>query len=838
MINKKVLQGLNKVKSELKALDSGNYKSAQNIDSILKRVVAGIPEGMTELADIMNLGCAGLQAVYQGETSAPQPIIDAIIQAVDSAEQYLAGGPDKEIMLNQAGRMLWAASGKDLDQSPYRGDENKSSDDQISLDDIAALFMQVKSGDIQVGELQQAIRSSLIRLSASPAQPYLAKALDEVDKIISGPAPDIFGILDGVGQFIEFAIIANNDNGLLNKHLLSTLEDAKKTLPGAVSADESRQESGQPKNEQSDGFTLNIDKALIGDFIAECSDYIGKAEAALLELEADSENSELINTVFRAFHTIKGTSSLLNFNIISEMTHLSESLLSRIRSKEINYSGVYADLTLRSLDMTKELLRSLEKVGADGNITKPAGYDELIKQLENPEGMDKDIPENENTVKGNDPEINKNVVSSITNASGLQEILPSRGSLKDINQGAESSVRIRTDRLDRLIDTVGELVIAESLVAQDELVVSNSHYEFSKKVIRLGKIVRELQDLSMFMRMVPFKSTFQKMARLARDLSRNNGKLVRFITEGEDTEIDRNMIEIISEPLIHLIRNAVDHGIESPDVRKNSGKPEMGTILLKAYHSGGNVIIEIHDDGKGLDRNKIIQKAISKGLIDPDNNMSDQDVFILIFEAGFSTVDKITDLSGRGVGMDVVKKGVESLSGSIDISSRPNQGCTFSIRLPLTLAITDGMLVKVGQEYYIIPTINSQAIFRPTEEMLSSVFERGEMVDFRGNLIPLFRLHRLFDIPGAVEDPTMGLLLVIGSGSSRCAVLVDELLNKQQVVLKSLGEGIGKLKGISGGAILGDGHVGLMLDAGEICSLARQINTSGGRLKPALVESI
>jgi two-component system chemotaxis sensor kinase CheA len=391
----------------------------------------------------------------------------------------------------------------------------------------------------------------------------------------------------------------------------------------------------------------------------------------------------------------------------------------------------------------------------------------------------------------------------------------------------EMSVRVRTDRLDRLIEMVGELVIGHSMVAQDETVNSGNYLELQRKVSHTDKIVRQVQDLSMSMRMVQLKGTIGKIARLVRDLARRRETTINFVPIGEDTEIDRNMVDLINDPLVHLVRNAVDHGIEPPHERERNGKPREGTLLLKAYHSGGNIVVEISDDGRGLDYNKIIEKAISKGLIQPGQNMSDNEIINLIFQPGFSTADKVTDISGRGVGLDVVRKAVETLRGRVDVSTELGKGCTFSVRLPLTMAITDGMLVKVGNQRYILPTVNIDMSFRPNAETLSTIVGRGEIVVFNGKVLPIFRLHRLFNIKDAVEDPTRGLLIIIGEGNQRCALLVDELVGQQQVVAKPLGDGIGKVQGIAGGAILGDGQVGLILDPQGIAVLARQTSDSG-----------
>jgi two-component system chemotaxis sensor kinase CheA len=322
--------------------------------------------------------------------------------------------------------------------------------------------------------------------------------------------------------------------------------------------------------------------------------------------------------------------------------------------------------------------------------------------------------------------------------------------------------------------------------------------------------------------MIPLRGTFQKMTRLVRDVAQKCGKQVEFITEGEDTEIDRNMVDLIADPLVHMVRNAVDHGIERPEVREAGAKPATGTIRLAAYHAGGDVVVELRDDGAGIDRDVILAKALAKNLIESDKGLSETQIFNLIFAPGFSTAEQVTAVSGRGVGMDVVRRNIEAMRGRIEISSEKGKGSVFTVRLPLTLAITDGMLVRVGTERFIVPIVNIQLSFQPTPAMLSTVTGRGELVSLRGELMPIFRLHQLFSVKNAVEQPTQGLLMIVADGRRRCALLVDELLGQQQVVAKNLGQGMGKIPGVSGGAILGDGCIGLILDTPELVALARQ----------------
>jgi len=368
---------------------------------------------------------------------------------------------------------------------------------------------------------------------------------------------------------------------------------------------------------------------------------------------------------------------------------------------------------------------------------------------------------------------------------------------------------------------VGELVIAQSMIAQDPAVLGGGDHALAGKVTHAGKLVRDLQELAMGMRMVPMKPTFQKLARLVRDLAQATGKQVELVTEGEDTEIDRNMVDVIGDPLVHMVRNALDHGLETPAERVAAGKSPTGRIRLSAYHANGSVVVDLQDDGRGLNRARILDKAKARGIVSSDKHLSDGEVFDLIFAPGFSTAEQVTDISGRGVGMDVVKRNVESLRGKVEIASETGRGSTFSVRLPLTLAITDGMLVRVGAERYIVPTAAIHMSFRPERGQLSTVAGRGDVVLLRDELMPVVRVHRMLDVAGAVTDPADGILMIVGDQERRTAVLVDELLGQHQLVVKSLGNALGTVPGISGAAILGDGRVGLILDVAGLVALAR-----------------
>lgn len=377
---------------------------------------------------------------------------------------------------------------------------------------------------------------------------------------------------------------------------------------------------------------------------------------------------------------------------------------------------------------------------------------------------------------------------------------------------AASTIRIATDKLDLLLDTVGEIVIAHSLVTLDESILAIRQEATLNKLALLNRNIMTLQRLAMSLRMTPIQQVFQKLNRISRDIAQKSGKEIRVVFEGEKTEIDRNVAEFIYDPLVHMVRNAADHGLEEPEERISKGKPPVGTIRISAEYRQGQVIITVEDDGRGLNKEAILEKALRQNIVRPDQTLTDNQIYQLIFAAGLSTAAKVTEISGRGVGMDVVKTNIEKLSGKIKVDTKPGFGTVFTIILPLTLAIIDGMVVRVGSQRYVIPLTSVQEIMRPETEQVFTVQNRDEMVKLREQLYPVIRLHQIFDIPEAVINPAEGLLVVVEDGQSRAAILVDELIGKQQVVVKNLGHGFKELKGVSGAAILGQGNLGLILD--------------------------
>jgi len=381
---------------------------------------------------------------------------------------------------------------------------------------------------------------------------------------------------------------------------------------------------------------------------------------------------------------------------------------------------------------------------------------------------------------------------------------------------AGATVRVNTEKLDSLMDVVGELVIVQSQLLETARAHAESGTPLQRNVAQLSRITKELQHTAMSLRMIPIKPTFQKMERLARDLARDFGKKVHFATSGEDTELDRTVVEEIGDPLVHMVRNALDHGLEPTADRVAKGKGETGTLLLKAYHQGSNIVIELQDDGRGIDPDKIYRKAVEKGVVPAGTVLSREDIYALLFAPGFSTAEKVTAVSGRGVGMDVVKRNIEKLRGKIEITSEVGKGSTFKIKLPLTMAIIDGLVVRVGGDRFILPSTSVQMALRPTREAISTIHGQGEVLDLRGRLVPVHRLHRRFGIPADAENPWDGIVVIVEHSGRISALLVDEMVSKQEVVIKNLGAFMQNLPGVAGGAILGDGNIALILDPGTL----------------------
>jgi two-component system chemotaxis sensor kinase CheA len=641
-----------------------------------------------------------------------------------------------------------------------------------------------------------------------------------------------------IKKFLEKTIAMTGADAIENTVSKAALPD-NINAASAKSPDEVPEEKIFSMTEE----TIQIqDESLTRDFIAEGLEYIEEIEVNILNLENEPENKDYINAIFRPFHSIKGVASFLNLEKIRALAHNLESLLDKARNGEIAVTPSLIDVVLDGADALKTLIGQLRDV-LEGKKNEPADLDipsleTRIRKIE--QGFDTELgakkigeilvndgiiskDELEHTLKLNASSPDKKLGQTLIEEGIVKPKQISQALRKQVDQVTDlTTVRVDTTKLDDLIDMVGELVITQTMIQRDLNNQSNADKGLIRDIAQFFRITSALQLVSTSLRMVPIKQTFQRMSRLVRDLAKNAGKNISVELVGEDTEIDRNMVDEIYNPLVHMIRNSVDHGLETPEERAKLSKPEKGLITLKAYHRGGNIVIEIADDGRGLDKEKILKKAIKSGTVQNQEMLTDQEIYKLIFLPGLSTAEKVTDVSGRGVGMDVVKRAVEKLRGKIEIESNLGKGTSFITRFPLTLAIIDGMIVKVGTESYILPTISIRQALRPVRENYTNVVGRGEMINAMGQLMPLIKLYELFNIEPEHKEPWDAIVVVVDSERGFRCLMVDKIIGKAEVVVKSLGEGLKNVKGVAGGAILGNGRIGLIIDTEGLFELSEE----------------
>jgi two-component system chemotaxis sensor kinase CheA len=552
--------------------------------------------------------------------------------------------------------------------------------------------------------------------------------------------------------------------------------------------------------------SLASDPELLSDFVMESREHLAAIESRSLALEQDPGNAEAIHSIFRAFHTIKGLAGFLEQNAVREVSHHVETVLDMARNGKLCITPHVIDVVLESADYLKTCVDGVE-AGLQGRpAAAPPDHSRLVERVQSlmTGGPAPESPAPSEPKAAADP----------APAPETPEAEPAGGSNAGRTQAptAEAkAVKVDTGKLDYLVDMAGELVIAQSMVRHDPDLVGLKSPRLQRNMAQLARITSELQKTSMSMRLVPIGQLFQRVARQVRDLARKMGKPAELEISGEETEIDRTIVEELADPLMHMVRNSLDHGIEDAPARLAAGKPPVARIGLRACHQAGHIVIEISDDGRGLDAQRIRAKALEKGFANADH-LPDSEVFHLIFEPGFSTAAQVTDVSGRGVGMDVVRKQIQKLRGHIEIQSTAGLGATFTLKVPLTLAIIDGLVVGVGAERYIVPLFAVREMFRPASESIFTVQSRKEMVMVRGTLLPVVRLYRKFGATPRTEDLCQSLLIVAEGEGQRFCLMVDELIGKQEAVIKSLGSTFKNIAGIAGGAILGDGRVGLILD--------------------------
>lgn len=597
-------------------------------------------------------------------------------------------------------------------------------------------------------------------------------------------------------------------------------------------------------------LNLASNRELLAEFHAEALDHLLQIEAALLQLEQRPDHPDALNSIFRSFHTIKGNSGFLQLVPMNKLTHEVESLLDLVRTGKLCINSAIITEVLRSRDTVQALVQQITVALETGEVPEqviPVSH--LIAAIRR---VATEVPPSSGLGSRSAPSesvsINAATEARLPKPTQESRVIPFTAESASVpaakptavanaatsakaaakaaaangagNSTSSSTVRVNTEKLDSLMNIVGELVIVQSQLHESSLAVARADTSLGRDVAALFRITKELQHTSMALRMIPIKPTFQKMERLSRDLSRECGKKVVFLVSGEDTELDRTVVEEIADPLVHMVRNSLDHGLEPSADRVTAGKPEAGTVHLKAYHQGSNIVIELSDDGRGIDPAKILAKAIEKGLVAPEVQLSKEDTLDLIFLPGFSTAEKITAVSGRGVGMDVVRRNIMNLRGKIEIDSEIGRGSVFRIRLPLTMAIIDGLVVRVGGDHFVLPSTSVQMALRPPSSALFTVQGRGEALELRGKIIPLFRLHERFGIPNAITVPSDGIVVLVESGGRIRAVLVDEMVRKQEVVIKNLGAYLQGLPGIAGGAILGDGSIALIIDPASLFAAA------------------
>ncbi|MHC4886747.1 MAG: chemotaxis protein CheA [Planctomycetota bacterium] len=626
-------------------------------------------------------------------------------------------------------------------------------------------------------------------------------------------------------------------------------------VPGLGSAGARASAADTPPSAQAaaDQLVINSDEDLIiyNEFISESIEHLESIELRVLDLEQQPSNTDIINAIFRAIHSIKGAAGFLGLSTTNALCHELETMLDRARKLTLTITQEIIDTILAGVDLEKHLLSNLTSmVSAHQAGGKPpalpvvdigpviAAIQFHLKAPPPPQVGATEIEPDRSKLGGqlvaegsiSEDDLKKALSEQkrplgkilVDMGATSQEQVEAAAAVQAQAPKQAAAIKVSTDKLDLLMDTVGELVIAQSLVHQGSALEQRTDLKMRKSIENLSKITRNLQTMVMSIRMVPLRQTFHKMQRLVRDTSRKTGKEVQLNLSGEETEIDKTVIDEIADPLVHLLRNAVDHGIATPEERVAAGKAPEGRVGLSAYHQGGNVVIEVSDDGQGLDRDRILEKAAERGLANPKRqDYSEAEIFAFIMAPGFSTAKVTTDISGRGVGMDVVKRNIEHLGGRLDIRSTLGEGTTFAIRLPLTMAIADGMLVRVGKERFIVPTLSIEESLRPTKDMISTVKDQGMVVMVRSQLIPLVHLCELFEHQDSRPPLTESLVIIVSFNEQRIGLVVDALMGQQQVVIKSLGDKLRGIKGVSGGCILGDGQVALILDIDGLVTLAR-----------------
>lgn len=574
--------------------------------------------------------------------------------------------------------------------------------------------------------------------------------------------------------------------------------------------------------------TMVADPELLKEFLDETRELLENLDNDLVSLETSSQDDDLLNRIFRAVHTIKGTSSFLGFEQLVELGHAAEDVLSLLRNKERIVTPVVMDVLLEATDKLKVLIKQIQ----DGKI-QAIDLTSVLKDLESVKKGEIEATEDSDEKRSSTQETG-DVVTDCKQESTEDTPKPSKpsaGKQKEAFHDMETStIRVDVDRLDDLMNLVGELVLERNRLLQlnRDFRVHQNASDYSEKVAetteKIHFVTGELQLSVLKTRMVPIDRLFKKFPRLVRTIARDMKKDVELVLSGSETELDKTVIDQLGDPLVHLLRNSIDHGLEAPDVRRKAGKKKVGTIHLSACQEGSHILVSVKDDGRGINIEKVKEKALERKMVTPTQlqAMGKQDILQLVFEAGFSTAEKVSNISGRGVGMDVVRTNIRNLNGIIDIQSDLNVGTEVILKLPLTLAVIQALMVQISDDVYAIPLASVIETLRIGAEDIQHIDQR-EVICHRDSVIPLFYLNRLFDVKSRLdegsEEKGYGYVVLIGVAEKRFGLVIDRLLGQEEVVIKSLGEFLGNVSGIAGGTITGDGRVRLIVDCATVADL-------------------
>ena len=610
--------------------------------------------------------------------------------------------------------------------------------------------------------------------------------------------------------------------------LIKKLRGEKKIVP------DGKAEQAIPNEISLNGL---VTRDMVQRFIGECADLVDRTERTALAMNPREACTDAVHDMFRAIHTIKGNAGFFGYAFLEALCRNFETTLDQARKDPSPRGEAFVNSVISMIDRIRSSLSCLSIIDAptaespekpietnkENDSSEQPAYKPIGEILVEMGAVEDDtireaLSEQERPI--GEILIQKGVVSqdSVEEALKIQKAQASTTG-EEIKEVVRKEIRVDTAKLDKLFELVGELITAESMVINNPDITGLKLDSFSKSFASLNKISREIQETTMMIRMIPLDGLFQKMTRLVRDLSRKIDRPVNFIVSGQDTEMDKNVIEQISDPLVHILRNAIDHGIESKETRKATGKNEIGSVFLNARYEGSEICISVRDDGAGLNRDKILAKAAAKGLVAGDHaTIPDSKAFAFIFEPGFSTAETVSDVSGRGVGLDVVKKNLERIRGRIDIKTVQGQGTEFILKIPLTMAIIDGITVRVGKNHYSLPLNDIIEFFKVTENQITQMGKGDATVNIRKEFIPLIKLGNVFRISDAILEPTDGIIIVVQNNNKKACLLIDEVIGNQQIVVKSLSEYLGKVDGISGCSILGDGGVSFIIDTEKLLS--------------------